>query len=493
MFKTINISLVIAATQLVGHLQANEEPIDPRQSEFYLREEIPTPKDEVMELGSIAIMPNKKIAVATRRGDVWICEGAYGDDLSKVSWSRFASGLHEPLGMFYKDGSLYLTQRPEITKLTDTNNDGKADLFETVNAGWGINGDYHEYNFGSDPDPEGNIWVVHCLTGSAKAESAWRGWAFRYSLDGKKMIPTCAGIRSPGGIGFNPAGDCFYTDNQGLWNGSSSLKWLKPGSFQGNPTGNKYAKLMDLEAPPEPMDESRMTIEHAKDPRIMRPAVILPHGKVGQSPTAVIYDSSLDGEFGPFGQQVLVGEQTHSQVQRVFMEKVNGYYQGAVWHFLEGFRSGIVPMRMGEDATLFVGGTNRGWAARGGKPFTFERVRWTGKTPFEMHEMKATSNGFIITFTEALDAKTATDPSSYALSAWTYIYQSKYGSPEVDKATPVVEKAVVSSDNKSVRLYIDGLVKGHVHHLTINDIKSAKGDQLWHPDVYYTLNEIPSK
>ena len=70
------------------------------QSDFYLREEIPLPKGEIMEISSIALMPEDKVAVATRRGDVWICSGAYGDDLSKVTWKKFAFGLHEPLGMY---------------------------------------------------------------------------------------------------------------------------------------------------------------------------------------------------------------------------------------------------------------------------------------------------------------------------------------------------------------------------------------------------------
>jgi len=303
--------------------------------------------------------------------------------------------------------------------------------------------------------------------------------------------PTCPGIRSPGGIGFNQSGDAFYTDNQGLWNGSSALKWLKPGGFMGNPTGNKYVSLVEgMEEPPNPTSGSRMVVEHDKDKRIIPPAIILPHGKVGQSPTAVIYDDTK-GKFGPFQGQVLVGEQTHSQVQRVYLEKVKGLYQGAVWKYLEDFRSGIVPARMGEDATLFVGGTNRGWAARGGKTFTFERVRWTGKTPFEMHEMHAKPDGFTITFTEPIDVATAKNPASYQTGAWTYIYQKGYGSPEVDKATPKIDSITVAPDKKSVHLKVSGRVRGHVHHFNLSGVKSAKGTNLWHPDVYYTLNEIP--
>jgi hypothetical protein len=235
-----------------------------------------------------------------------------------------------------------------------------------------------------------------------------------------------------------------------------------------------------------------MVIERERFPDLVPPAVVLPHGKVGQSPTGVIYDQT-GGKFGPFAGQVLVGEQTHSQVQRVFLEKVDGLYQGAVFKFLDGYRSGIVPVRLSDDGYLFVGTTNRGWAARGGLPFSFERTRWTGKVPFEIHEMRARPDGFELTFTEPIDAVTAADPKSYSMQAWTYIYQGKYGSPEVDHATPVIEGAVVGGDGKSVRLRISGLVKGHVHHLALPGLRSAGGKGLWHPDAYYTLNNIPGE
>lgn len=460
------------------------------QSDFYTREEIPLPPGEVMEIGSIALMPDQKVAVTTRRGDLWICSGAYGDDLTKVTWKKFAQGLHEPFGMFWKDGALWLTQRPEVSKIKDTDNDGLADTFETICSDWGIKGDYHEYAFGSEADKEGNIWVALCLTGSFTADSNWRGWVVRVTPDGK-MIPTCSGVRSPGGIGFNAEGDAFYMDNQGVWNGSSSLKWLKPGSFQGCPIGNKFHELANLPAPPEVADKSRILAERLKYPDFIPPAVIFPHGIIGQSPTGIACDQS-GGKFGPWEKQLYVGEQTHSQVQRVCLEKVNGLYQGAVFHFLEGFEAGIIPLRFDQKAgLLFAGGSNRGWASRGSKPFTFERVKWTGKTPFEIDTMTANRDGFTLNFTEPVDPVTAANPASYSMSAWTYILQAEYGSPQVDPATPKIVSATVSSDKKSVRLKIDGLVRGHVHCLESKGVKSATGDSLWHQDAYYTLNEIP--
>lgn len=397
------------------------------QSDFYLREEIPLPPGEVMEIGSIALMPEQRIAVTTRRGDLWICSGAYADDLSRVTWKKFAQNLHEPLGMFWKDGALYLTQRPELTKITDSNQDGLADTFETLCSDWGISGDYHEYAFGSEPDTNGDIWIVLCLTGS----------------------------------------------------------------FQGNPTGNKFHQLANLPAPPDISDTTRVLAEHLKFPNFIPPAVVLPHAKVGHSPTGIACDQS-GGKFGPWENQLYIGEQTHSQVQRVYLEQINGIYQGAVFHFLDGFETGLIPIRLDQQAgILFAGGSNRGWASRGSKPFTLERVKWTGKTPFEIQTMRATPDGFTLNFTAPVDPASAGNPASYSMEAWTYIHQSGYGSPEVDQATPQITAATVSSDGKSVRLTIDGLVRGHVHYLSSKGVKSTAGENLWHPDAYYTLNEIP--
>ena len=224
---------------------------------------------------------------------------------------------------------------------------------------------------------------------------------------------------------------------------------------------------------------------------MQRPAVVLPHGIVGQSPTGIIVDET-SGEFGPFEGQLLIGEQTQSEVQRVYLEKIDGQYQGAVWKLLGGFQSGIVPIKMGRDATLFTGGTNRGWSSKGPNPYSFERVRWTGKIPFEMHEIKVTEDGFIITFTEELKGKAAADPSNYKMNAWTYQYRSKYGSQGLkEQYTPKVTKAIISPDKKAVRIYVDKLTRGHIHHIQVSDqIVSINDSEIWHKDVYYTLNEL---
>ena len=105
--------------------------------------------------------------------------------------------------------------------------------------------------------------------------------------------------------------------------------------------------------------------------------------------------------------------------------------------------------------------------------------------------MRATPTGFVLSFTEEVDPKTAGNPANYAMEAWTYIYQKSYGSPEVDQATPKITEAKVSEDGLMVELIVTGRVQGHVHHLNSKGVTSAKGAKLWHADAFYTLNEIP--
>src|SRR5262245_12447368 len=179
------------------------------EAEYYRIITIPTPQKDnqpvTMEAGALCLLGPDKLACSSRIGDIWIGEGLKGD-APKPKWTIYASGLHEVLGLATKPGDkegwIYCTQRCEVTRMRDSNNDGRADIFETVSDGWGIGGDYHEYAFGSKFDREGNMWVVLCLTGSFDSNNIYRGWCLRITPDGK-TIPTCSGIRSPGGIGFN--------------------------------------------------------------------------------------------------------------------------------------------------------------------------------------------------------------------------------------------------------------------------------------------------
>ncbi len=492
----------------------NQEP-DPAEAEYYKITTFPTPADAALEVGSVELLPNGKVALGTRRGEVWIASNAQNATVqgvwnaeksafeedptapkgAQIQYQRFAEGQHEILGLTWKDGTLYATNRYELLKLKDDKGTGRATAFETVCNKWGVSGDYHEYSFGSRPDKNGDIWILCCLTGSFSSKTPFRGWALRVKPDGT-MVPTCSGVRSPGGVGFDADGEVYYTDNQGPWHGACTLQHLVPGSFQGHPGGNEWYKLAPNMGPrpQDPMDKSRMVTEREKIKELVPPAVYMVYGpgKIGNSSTAIVCDQS-EGKFGPFQKQLFIPDQSHSNVSRVYLETVNGVKQGVVFPFLKGLKSGPIGARMGTDGKFFVGGSDRGWGAKGGFPFAFERIDWTGKVPFEIHEVHAKPDGFEFTFTQPIDPATARDLASYSVREFTYIYQEKYGSPEVDDVLPKIESVDVAKDGKSVRIKLDILTKGHIHEFHLDGLRSKDGKPILHPTAYYTLNEIPNK
>jgi len=463
----------------------------PTEADYYRLIRFDIPPHIVLEAGGLELLTDDRLAVSTRRGEIYLVDQPFSDPPRELRWTLYAQGLHEVLGLHAVGDALYATQRGELTRLKDDDGDGRADLFETVCNGWEVSGDYHEYAFGSPPDKDGNQWIVLCLTGSFSSDVPFRGWCVRVTPGGA-MLPTCSGLRSPGGIGMNAVGDMFYTDNQGPWNGTCSLKHLRPGSFQGHPGGNEWYKRTDDTLglrPAEPVSGSRMMVEAKRIPQLEPPAVYFPYQKMGQSASGIACDTT-HGRFGPFANQMFVGDQTHSTVMRVYLEQVRGHYQGACFPFRSGFGSGSLALKM-TDRGLFVGGTNRGWGSRGTKEYALERLVWTGQTPFEVQEMRAQPDGFELTFTQPLDAEAAGKPESYRLQTYTYIYQSDYGSPEVDQTTPRVTSAAVASDRRRVRLRIAGLQEGHVHELHLEGVRSADDLPLLHPVAYYTLNYLP--
>ncbi len=310
------------------------------------------PEGIKLEASGLALMPDGKLAVSTRRGEVWIL-GHPGADPSKpeaVGFHRFASGLHEVLGLAWHEGALYATQRSEVTKLRDTDGDSVADEYRTAAKGWGVSGNYHEYAYGPVFDPGGAMWITLNATMGARVEMAgqratkfpWRGWAM-IQQPGGQLEPLCAGLRSPSGLGSNAAGDVFCTDQQGNWVGTNPLLHLRKGAFFGH--GDS---LKDMQRPDSPVRDpgklpQAITVAEAakRIPGYALPAVWFPYVKMGQSPTGVVCDKT-DGKFGPFAGQLFVGEFVLSGVNRVFLEKVGGEYQGACFHFIDGLECGAL-------------------------------------------------------------------------------------------------------------------------------------------------------
>lgn len=476
-------------------LLALQDGAAPTERDYYHVDTFPVPDDVSLEVGGIAFLPDDRPILSTRRGQVFLVEGAYAEDPSGVTYKLFHEGLQEPLGLLVHEGWIYFTQRGELSRMRDADGDDFAEELQTVCDAWRVGGNYHEYNFGPRLDRDGNFWITtnRAFGDNPFGDHPWRGFALRITPEGE-MLPTACGLRSPAGIEISPWGDAFFTDNQGEWCGASKLSHIAPGDFHGHPYGIASCKepewtYADPGAPPDGM---LMPEVPSVIPSFKLPAVWFPYSKMGRSPAGMVWDQS-GGAFGPFDGQLFVGDQYQSTVMRVDLEQVNGHWQGACFPWANDLQCGVIRVAWGPDGSLFCGQTNRGWGSVGRTTQGLERIRWTGKVPFEIHSMRAAADGFTLRFTLPGDPKSVGDVASYTMKSYTYRLHSPYGSPEVETETLAISEAHVAPDRTSVRLVVDGLRAGYVHELHAEGVRSASGSPLLHDEAYYTLIERPGK
>ena len=464
------------------------------ESDYYRINTLPIPENIVLEVGGLAVLPDGRLAASTRRGEVWLIGNPYLKGSGQPTYKRFAHGLHEPLGLLFKKDHFLVSQRGEVTKLMDTDGDDQADVYESFYK-WPLSGNYHQYSYGPVEAPNGDLLVTLNVDwiGYGGSLSKWRGWMLKLNDKGE-MTPWATGLRSPAGYtALRSSGDIFYAENQGDWVGSGRITHLAKGDFAGNPAGLRWTdepnsplkiKSKDVPNTGEPMYEVAKRF-----PDLKPAAVWFPHTLMGIS-TSDISEDNTGGAFGPFAGQLFVGDQGHSKIMRVFLEKINGTWQGACFPFREGFQSGLLRMVWGQDGSLFVGQTSRGWAATGKSPFGIQRLVWTGKTPFEIKTISSTPDGFELGFTMPIDKKTALDANSYSFNSFTYKYHNTYGSPIINTKTLQIKHIQVSEDGLKARIVLDSLRLGYIHEIKAEGVKSASGLPLLHNFGYYTLNQI---
>ena len=89
----------------------------------YRIENIATPEGLFAETGAIDFLPDGRLIACFLRGEVMIYNP------QDKTWKLFAEGLHEPLGIsVISNSEVLVIQRPELTRLKDTDGDGQADF-----------------------------------------------------------------------------------------------------------------------------------------------------------------------------------------------------------------------------------------------------------------------------------------------------------------------------------------------------------------------------
>ncbi len=406
----------------------------------------------------------------------------------KVKVEVVADGLYEPCGLCAVGDDLYVSQRKAITKLSDLDHDGFYETHETVAEGWeGWN--YHQFCFGL-VHRDGKLYAT---LSTAMAPPAWegmgtnaapngpmRGCVLEVDLSSKSVSVIAGGLRAPNGIGLGPDDSLWYLDNQGAWMPTSQLCEVIPGRFYGHHNRTNFVPNLAERFP-------RGGHPSAFVDRPRAPAsVLLPHNELSNSPTQPQFIKS-----GLYAGQMYIGELTGGGIRRVFLERINGQWQGAVFQFTQGLESGVNRLIWGPDGSLFCGGIGAGgdWNWRGTK-FGLQRLSPSGKTAFEILAVRAQSQGFEVEFTKPVDRAWLANAANYTAEQWRYEPTAAYGGPKIDQESLRVVSASPAQDGRRVALQIDGLKSGRCVHLRMDPVSNER-EQIWSTDAWYTLNEIP--
>ena len=380
-----------------------------------------------------------RAAVCTWMGDVWLVDGINSKP-QEFTWTRIATGMFQPLGLKIVEGKIFVTCRDQITQLVDTNDDGETDYYRAFNHDAQVTEHFHEFAMGLQTDAHGNFYYTKAARHAKTALVPQHGTLLRVSPDGKTTEIIASGFRAPNGVCVNPDGTFYVSDQEGHWTPKNEINLIEKGKFYGNLMGyHRGLTEADITSP-----------------------MVWMHNDFDRSPAEQLWVNS--DKWGGLGSQLINISYGTGYVYVVMEEKVNGRVQGGVVRIPDfDFPTGVMRGRFHPgDGQLYACGLF-GWAGNKTRPGGFYRLKHTGKPVHLPVAIHATKNGISLTFTNALDAKTAADPESYSVHRWGYKRTRNYGSRDYKadgsqgRDRVEVTGAKLSADKKSVLLQIDDM------------------------------------
>ncbi len=394
------------------------------------------PWNALLFFGDHDFLPDGSALLCTMQGDVWHVSGLDAT-LEHVRWRRFASGLHQALGLVVAEGKAYVLGRDQITRLVDLDGDGEADFHECVSNAYQTSTAGHDFICGLQRDREGRFYTASGKQG-----------VIRISADGKSVETLATGFRNADGVGLGPDGTLTVPSSEGDWVPASMVAEVRPGGHYGY-TGPKGTTPPDL------------------------PLVYLPRGLDNSSGGQVFADSD---RFGPLSRHWIHLSFGAGSAFALLRDRVDGQAQGAVVPLPGEFASGVHRGRMNpKDGQLYVSGMS-GWGSYTPFDGCFQRVRYTGEPSQMPVGFHAAENGVLVTFAAPLDRAIAEEPRSHFAQAWNYHYGPGYGSQELSPSHPgtpghdawPIRSARVLDDGRTLFLELPDLQPVNQLHLRLN-------------------------
>jgi hypothetical protein len=360
------------------------------------------PYQRAVRAAGIDFFKDGRLALVTFDGDVWMGEGLRPGS-KEMKWSRFASGLHEPLGLRLRDEEIFVFDRNGLWRIHDRDGNGEADYHELFCSQIDQTAETREFASALEVMKDGSFLVCKPgQTGSTIGRSS--GAILRISVDGKQVTRLAQGFRQPY-LGYDPDTDQIVaTDQQGHYVPSTPVTFVKKGSFYGHPNGDAD-----------------------KDRLVSPPLAWIPHQECG-SAAALLW--MRNSKMGQLADQPVLLSFNPPRLFQVHPEVNEFVSQGGVTPLLLPLDDPLLKGAINPtDGLLYLTGFNIWGTKAKGKTF-LGRVRPGLKTALPVPlDVRVGKRGILLRFARALDPKAASLVGSYGVRRWNYRRTPKYGSP----------------------------------------------------------------
>jgi hypothetical protein len=417
-------------------------------------------------VGGMDVFPDGRVVVAEWGvpASVYILSGLQGGN-TDIQVTEFAKGLDNVMGLRIVNGVIYVMEKEGLTQLLDTDNDGIADEYNSINEDFSSNNSMlnFPYDLGylngsfyaamsSDVHTGGMDWGSSSWPNTPALSG--RSTMYKLNLDGTSQ-KWAGGFRNPNGMGTN-GNDIFVSENEGSWTPSSKVINVRQGRFYGHRT-----------VPPETLQTANTVGSTVNE----SPPVVWGtweiSGTAGYAAnhfTGRSWGNPIVLRHGPYRGHMLVPDLVNSEpnkVVRIFVENVGGELQGVIFPFVKNYvTAGIHRIQEAPDGSLYLGmlGSTGGWGSRSGMQKGFHVLRPNSTVPFEVLAMRSKGQGvFELEFTKPVGAAAA-QASSYTVTSWRQVPVETYGGGRnTSRAALTVASATVSGDNMRVTLQINGM------------------------------------